>query len=109
MLQKIYKLLAKNVDSGVQNNKGGSYSRLYYFIWNRKVIKKAIITISYNSSAQSRKKYLVNSLAMIYKDDNDMCWYSDSESNSKNAINTDDLYLLLRCVSSIVENDFSKI
>ncbi len=109
MLQKIYKLLAENVDSGVQDDKGGSYSRLYDFIWNRKVLKKAIMTIPYNSSAQSRKKYLVDSLAMIYKDDNDMCWYSDSESNSKNAINTDDLYLLLRCVSSIVENDFPKI
>jgi len=110
MLHKLYKLLADNVNNGIQDDsKGGSYSRLYDFIWNRKVIKKAIMTIPYNASARARKRYLIDSLTMVNRDDENMKWYSDSESNSKNAINTDDIYLLLRCVSYIVENDFPKI
>ncbi len=67
------------------------------------------MTIPYNASARARKRYLIDSLTMVNRDDENMKWYSDSESNSKNAINTDDIYLLLRCVSYIVENDFPKI
>lgn len=87
----------------------GSYKRLYDFIWNRAHVKKSIMTIPYNSSHKSMKKYLAESLVRADSNINDQTWYCVSEKDDKNLINDKDLRLLISSLQFIIKNDFEKI
>lgn len=63
------------------------------------------MTIPYNSSAWSMKKYLADSLVRVDCKDEDTYWYSTSESN-KLIINDRYLFLLISCLKFIINNDF---
>lgn len=89
--------------------KKGSYERLNNFIWSRSHVKKSIMTLPYNSSARSMKKYLAASLVRTDLRENDTFWYSASESQTKPIISDHDLYLLISSLRYIIDNDFEKI
>lgn len=86
----------------------GSYERLHQFIWSIAHIKKSIMTIPYNSTTGSMKKYLAESLVRLNCNKQDGPWYSTSENN-KQKINYKDLFLLIKCLKTIIHNDFEKI
>lgn len=99
-----------DLNSKEDDKSKGSYLRLNNFIWDRSYIKKAIMTIPYNSSASSMKSYITKSLVLIEEDvKNKLNWYSDSESNTKVLINDRDVNLLIKTLKEIIENDFEKI
>lgn len=93
-----------------KNNIKGSYFRLYNFIWDRAYIKKAILTIPYNSSSRSVNDYIAKSLIPAFFDkDNDCYWYTDTETNTTVLINTFDINLLIKTLKEIIFNGFVKI
>jgi hypothetical protein len=47
----------------------GSYKRLLDFVWDRTHFKKAIMTIPYNASHRSIKKYVTESLIKVGYDE----------------------------------------
>lgn len=67
------------------------------------------MTIPYNSTSKSMRKYLVDSLhtTECRKDNN--TWYSPTEKDTRNLINDKDLFLLIKCLKFIIANDFEKI
>ena len=73
------------------------------------IIKKSIMTISYNSSIKSMKKYLAATLVKLDCNLEDTNWYSTSESITKQKINHKDLFLLITTIKYIISNDFEKI
>ena len=87
----------------------GSYHRLNNFISTRSHLKKSIITIPYNCSTRAMKKYIADSLVKLDCNKDKTNWYCVSETNTKQMINDKDLYLLISCLKSIIENDFVKI
>ena len=92
-----------------KTHKAGSYERLSNFLWGRTHVKKSIMTIPYNSSPKCMQKYLAESLIIIEnKNDTTEDWYSFSDK-SKNMINTNDLFLLIKSLKHIISNDFVKI
>ena len=83
--------------------------RLSKFLWERTFLKKAIMTKPYNSSPKSMHKYIADSLVTLDCTKDDTVWYSDSEKNTRTTINGSDLWLLIKCLRSIILNDFAKI
>lgn len=101
----------------IDKKTNASYERLNNFIWDRAIVKKAIMTIPYNSSARSMKKYITDSLFKVdYEEEeedeyeeNKSYWYSSSEKLSKPFINDKDIWLLISTLKCIIEKDFVKI
>jgi len=91
------------------NNEKGSYNRLSKFLWDRKHLKKVIMTIPYNASSQSMVKYLSESLVKSHYDEAKKTgWYHDGE-NKDCLINYYDIKLLIKTFSFVIKNDFKKI
>lgn len=112
LLHKVIDYISNKVEKGEEvdnEGKGGSYKRLYNFIWDRSHIKKPIMTIPYNVSSHSMKKYLAESLVRMDYYEGNCYWYSTSEKNTKSMINTMDLALLVSTLKYIIGNDFEKI
>ena len=98
-----------NNNTEFEDKSKGSYKRLSKFIWDRSYVNKAIMTIPYNSSAKSMKKYVTESLVRVDREDSDCTLYSDSEKNVKTLINDKDVSLLISSLKYIIETDFEKI
>nr|YP_009543520.1 DNA-dependent RNA polymerase [Coniothyrium glycines]AYU74410.1 DNA-dependent RNA polymerase [Coniothyrium glycines] len=112
LLHKINKIFENKILSGelIDEKTGGSYERLNKFVWDRFYVKKAVMTIPYNSSVRAMKQYIIDCLTVDHYDDDDKCvWYSDSEKNKTIIINNKDVTLLINSIMSIIENDFRKI
>lgn len=84
----------------------GSYVRLKEFIWDRQLLKKAIMTIPYNSTQFTQVVYIKDSL--IEEEINGEWWYHD-KSNKSIKISTKDIFLLIKIISNIVFKDYPKI
>lgn len=67
------------------------------------------MTIPYNSSRRSMKKYIAESLVKMDYNKDKTSWYSTSEKQTKSRINDKDLYLLISCLKYIINTDFEKI
>lgn len=64
------------------------------------------MTIPYNASHRSMKKYLTEILHKVrYDEDNKVYWYSDGTKNNL-TINDNDCRLLINCITGIIFNDF---
>ena len=111
LLHKLLRYFSDKISKGEtsDNNNKGSYERLHNFIWNKTNVKKSIMTMPYNSSARSMKKYLAESLVKIDCKQDDTSWYSVTEARTKTVINDYDLYLLISSLRYIIDNDFGKI
>lgn len=111
LLHKLIHLFEIKINKGelIDSKYKGSYVRLSKFVWDRSYVKKAIMTIPYNSSRRSMKKYLVDSLVKMDYDEDKCSWYSDSLNNKVNMINDKDISLLIHSLMHIIENDFRKI
>ncbi len=114
LVHKLRDLFDKKVQEKelIDSKTSGSYERLNNFLWDRSYIKKAIMTIPYNSSIRAMRKYISDSLVLIdMKDSNseNVNWYSSSENNTKFIINNKDISLLTACLVNIIQNDFEKI
>jgi len=98
-----------NLDKGIEidNESKGSYKRLNEFIWDRKHIKKIIMTIPYNASNRSMKKYFLDELTIKERKD-DTTWYSDIK-DSEHCINSNDATLLIKSIEDTLVNDYAKI
>ncbi len=65
------------------------------------------MTIPYNATQRSMKKYFVDSLKLkSYDEVNKMNIYTDGKDNT---INDKDATLLIDCVKDVIFNDFNKI
>ena len=109
VLHKLLEHFVYNLDKNIIEDPGtkGSYQRLNEFVWDRSYIKRIIMTIPYNASPLSMKKYFLNELCYIDRID-DVSWYSD-RANSKTTINSYDASLLIKSISSIISKDYAKI
>lgn len=68
------------------------------------------MTIPYNSSAWSQKKYLVEDLhSFDYDKESKIMWYSYTAQNTEPRINTKDAFLVVSDVKYIIYRDFEKI
>ena len=85
LLHKLMTLFKNKMDKGeiIENKSNGSYERLSNFISSRTHIKKSIMTIPYNSTHRSMKRYLADTLIILDRKDDNTTWYSTSENNSK--------------------------
>ena len=103
-------LFKNKLDKGeiIDHKSNGSYERLSNFIWNRTHIKKSIMTIPYNSTHRSMKRYLADTLTILDRKDDNTTLYSTCENNSK-IINDKYLSLLISSLQYIISNDFEKI
>jgi DNA-directed RNA polymerase len=73
LVHKLRDLFDKKVQEKelIDSKTSGSYERLNNFLWDRSYIKKAIMTIPYNSSIRAMRKYISDSLVLIdMKDSN---------------------------------------
>lgn len=111
LLHKLVNFFKSKIDKGelIDSKHGGSYERLFNFVWNRTHIKKSIMTIPYNSSEKAMEKYLAESLVKLDCNDDKTSLYSTCENSTKSRINDKDLYLLISCLKFIIANDFEKI
>ena len=111
LLHKLTNLFESKCNKGetIDPKNKGSYERLSNFLWNRSHIKKAIMTIPYNSSSRSMKNYLASNLIIVDHKKDDTIWYSTCGSNTKYIINNKDLFLLISSLKYIITNDFEKI
>lgn len=112
LLHKLTSLFEQNVVNGLltDNKTSGSYERLYKFIWDRSYIKKTIMTIPYNVSDMSMKKYLKDCLHKKQDSiNNRINWYSTCKTFKGTLINDNDISLLIDCLTNIIRGDFEKI
>ena len=114
--------LMSAIDRKVRNNEfkdseeKESYERLSRFIWERKDIKKAVMTIPYNVSKRYMKDYLVEFLDEVEDNSNNIGnsnnnrirWYGNI-NNKLHRINSGDLTLLSNLLYDIIMNDYDKI
>ena len=112
LVHKLSQKFQREIDLGKDNNPlYSSYLRLHNFVLERSYIKKAIMTIPYNASAQSMVKYIVMDLhkneELSAQDRTD--WYSKKENLTGPMICLKDISLLVSCIHNIVTNDFVKI
>lgn len=65
------------------------------------------MTIPYNASYRSMKKYLTGSLHKVsFEEDNKVYWYTDTIKKSDVLINDNDCKLLINCITNIIFNYF---
>lgn len=108
ILHKLVQKFTKKIESGeiIDENIRMSYKRLSEFVWDRKYIKKTLMTIPYNASIQSMKSYLLGEL--VYKEVKDqVSWYSDAV-NSNITINHEDVNILVSDIVDIIYGDSEK-
>lgn len=112
LLHKLTNLFDKKVAEGElvdskakTKSKAGSYERLSNLLWGRSHVKKSIMTIPYNSSPKSMKKYLAECLVRAECNDDETYWYTVSDKPGK-MINDHDLFLLIKCLKYTISNDF---
>ena len=68
------------------------------------------MTIPYNSSSSSQRKYLVEDLhAFDYDPETKNMWYSGSEDNTEPRINSKDALLVVTSIKTVIYRDFEKI
>lgn len=109
LLHKLLSVIKSKLEQGMISEGKASYERLNSFIWERSHVKKIIMTIPYNSSISSMKKYLIEELTFVGYDTDIKCnWYSQN-NNNKTLINTDDVALLINIIKNIIKTDFTKI
>ena len=67
LLHKVVNVFAHKLEQNVtiDEKTGGSYERLNNFMWDRSYIKKAVMTIPYNSSSRAMVRYIKDSLIMV--------------------------------------------
>lgn len=96
-----------------------SLIRLNNFVWNRNVIKKAVMTKPYNAAKNTIVKYVKEALLFVKKDEiishvngveqtKYIMWYS-LEENDKNIINNHDIDVLVGLIDEIIYKDFLRI
>ena len=109
MLHKIISVFESKISSDeiIDSELRESYERLHKFIWKRSYIKKSIMTIPYNSSTRAMKKYLADTLVKLECSTEKTTLYSSCE-NGKLKISSEDLYLLISTLKSVIKNDFEK-
>lgn len=133
-LNQVFEAKKQNDGEKIDKKSGGNYERLFNFMWDRAFIKKAIMTIPYNSSVRSMIKYITDSLIPIEKEECDKAylkevytdvtheekngknksekdntfWYTDTQKN-KACINNKDILLLVQTLKHIISHDFAKI
>lgn len=88
------------------SHKKGSYYRLKDFIWDRSLVKKAIMTMPYNSTKITQIKYIKESLSSIVIDD--VWWYFDPEVPDCK-LSHSDILLMVTIMNDIIYGDFEKI
>ena len=77
-------------------------------MWERTYIKKAIMTMPYNS-VRKMIKYIKESLNTVDCNRDGCTWFSDKEKNTKACINHKDIHLLTNIIRQVVLKDFDKI
>ena len=109
LLHKVLEVIKSKLDEGITIDGKGDYSRLNSFIWERNHVKKLIMTIPYNSTDMSMKKYLLDNLEQSDFDvDNNCYWYS-TKDNTDLRINSYDAGLIVKILRDIIRKDFTKI
>lgn len=97
------------IEKGNKIENEGSYVRLVDFIFTRSNVKKAIMTIPYNATPRSMRKYLVSEMEFVRNADK-LSWYSQKDDQKQiNLINNKDITLLMDVIQHIINNDFEKI
>lgn len=112
LLHKLRVMFKSKLDKGesIDIKTNGSYERLQNFLWTRSPIKKAIITIPYNSTSNSMKNYIIEYLERVGWDEESKClWFQDKGTNISNKVSSNDIHLLINSISTIIENDFRMI
>ncbi len=109
ILHKLLQKFKSKLDEGIEIDEvnGGSYKNLNEFVWDRKYIKKTIMTIPYNASIRSMQRYFLGELHLKYEKDG-VQWFSDRAS-SQEVINNRDASLLVKSIVDIIMNDYEKI
>lgn len=61
LLHKLINTFKNKIKKGeiIDETTKGSFKRLYDFVWDRRFVKKAIMTLPYNASHRSMNKYLI--------------------------------------------------
>ena len=71
-------------------------------MWNRTHVKKAIMTIPYNSTKGSMRKYVTDGMIILNYENNKIIWYTDNERNTTNIVNNKDISLLIDSLMYII-------
>ena len=101
-----------NINKGeiIDEKTKGSFNILYEFVWDRSLVKKAIMTLPYNATHGSMNKYLIEVLHHIeYDVINKTNWYSANSDSLKLRNNDNYTRLLVSCLRNIILYDFEKI
>jgi DNA-directed RNA polymerase len=78
-------------------------------VWERSLIKKAVMTIPYNVTPRSMVDYVKNMLIQVDCTKDGCTWYSTSAKNNKIMINHKDINLLIGTLKYVIDNYFQKI
>lgn len=110
LVHKLVNLFNNMVEKSNTDVNNGSYERLKSFYLERSNIKKAIMTIPYNASSRSMRKYIKDNLHLVeQKNVDNLSWYSKSDKQTKPWINNKDVLVLISSIQAIIHNDFEKI
>jgi DNA-directed RNA polymerase len=73
LLHKVISTLNYKLENNIKDDEYDNYERLNKFMWDRSYIKKAVMTIPYNSSSRSMIKYVKEGLCIVEnpKDESD--------------------------------------
>lgn len=107
-MHKVTTKIQKQIDLGniVDEKTKGNYESLSKFVWARNAIKKSIMTIPYNASARSMQNDILNQLTFQYEEGK-IEWFTDGVN--ANRVNTHDVSLLRKIISTIIFDDCEKI
>lgn len=121
VLHKLNDKLEQHIKEGCTVDEGnkGNYERLFRVIWDRKDIKKAIMTMPYNASKRRMKGFITDNLQVLedYKPDvieytsngkQEVRWYGTTRSVD-NVVNDNDITLLCNLIHDVILKDFDKI
>lgn len=111
LIQSIRKEISDRLNEGVLDyKKRESYLRLDRFIFERKMFKKALMTVSYNASILSMVQYIKSELFVKgdWDEINETTWYWDGK-NEEFLINSQDIFNIVSVYSNIIDNKFKKI
>lgn len=67
------------------------------------------MTIPYNATPSSMKKYVIFNLYNVEYKNSKLSWYSATENGNKPHINNKDITLLISCIHHILHNNKKKI